>query len=98
MEELVETIQEDVAGLYFRSVLLPEGVMIPQHVHPYDHATLVASGVAQLFIDGEWAGDYRAGQAVEIKANRQHHFIALAADTRLVCVHHTASAVAAMEV
>jgi quercetin dioxygenase-like cupin family protein len=98
MEGLVESIQENVAGLYLRSVLLFEGVKIPQHVHPYDHATLVASGSARLYVDGERVGDYYAGTAVEIKANHLHEFEALEDNTRLVCVHHTASAVAAMEV
>jgi quercetin dioxygenase-like cupin family protein len=98
MEGLVEKIQVDVAGLYFRSVLLPRGIRIPQHTHPYDHATLVASGSAILYVDGKFAGVHVAGEAIEIKANVQHEFESLNDDTRLVCVHHTASAVAAMEV
>lgn len=95
MDGLTEKIQTDVAGLYFRSVLLPEGVMIPQHQHPYDHATLVASGKARLLVDGVWQGDYEAGEAIEIKAYHDHVFLSLAPNTRLVCVHHTKSAVAA---
>jgi quercetin dioxygenase-like cupin family protein len=98
MEGLVEQIQTDVAGLYFRSIVLPAFVMVPQHEHPYDHATLVASGSVKLWVDGEFMGKFEAGQAVEIKANRKHEFLSLVDGTRLVCVHHTASAVAAMEV
>jgi quercetin dioxygenase-like cupin family protein len=96
MEELVESIQENVAGLYFRSVLLGLGVRIPQHKHPYDHATLVASGAVILYVDGVESGDYCAGEAVEIKANKLHEFESLMPNTRLVCIHHTASAEAAM--
>jgi quercetin dioxygenase-like cupin family protein len=96
MDGLVESIQENVAGLYFRSVLLDAGVMIPQHTHPYDHATIVASGAAILYVDGIPVGKYEAGTAVEIKANKQHAFYSTAINTRLVCIHHTASAEAAM--
>ncbi len=53
LEPIVETIQADVAGLYFRSVLLTHaGMTIPQHVHQYDHATLIASGSAELWRNG----------------------------------------------
>lgn len=97
-ELMTEHIQADVAGLYFRSVLLPLGMRIPQHVHPYDHATLVAQGAASLTVDGRYVGVYYAGQAIEITAGRQHEFMALEHGTRLVCVHHTASAEAASKV
>jgi quercetin dioxygenase-like cupin family protein len=97
MEGLVEQIQTDVAGLYLRSIVLPAMVMVPQHEHPYDHATLVAHGSVKLWVDGLYQGQYEAGQAVEIKANHKHEFLSLVDGTRLVCIHHTASAVAAME-
>jgi quercetin dioxygenase-like cupin family protein len=100
MEGLVESIQEDVAGLYFRSVLLPKAfTRIPQHVHPYDHATLVASGLVRVIVNGTTDGHtYKAGEAIEIKAHQEHYFISLADNTRLVCIHHTESAIAAQKV
>ena len=96
IEPIVETIQTDVAGLYFRSVLLThEGMSIPQHIHGYDHATLVGSGRARLFRNNQEIGTYSAGQAVEILAGHSHTFVALEPMTRLCCVHHTESAIAA---
>jgi hypothetical protein len=39
MSELVEFVEE-VAGHYFRSILLPRaGMRVPQHTHDHDHAT-----------------------------------------------------------
>lgn len=97
-EPIVETIQADVAGLYFRSVLLKDrDILIPQHVHPYDHATFVGSGSVRLFIDGVASGDFHAGTAIPIKAHQQHVFRSLEPMTRLCCVHHTESAIAAQQ-
>lgn len=88
---IVESIEE-IAGLYFRSILISKGVRIPQHVHDYDHATLVGSGSAALYVGGVLAGIYRAGKAVPILANQSHEFEALEDNTRLTCVHDVASA------
>jgi mannose-6-phosphate isomerase-like protein (cupin superfamily) len=91
-EEIVENI-EIVADIYFRSVLLKEnGTVIPQHKHTYDHATLVASGKARLWVNGTWVGDYESGKAVHIKSNQEHIFQSLEPNTRLVCIHDTKSA------
>lgn len=94
----MEQIHPDVAGLYFRSVLLKEGgTAIPQHVHDYDHATYVAAGSVRLWVNGEWKGDYGAGEAIKISAGHQHLFCSLQPNTRLCCVHHTDSALSAMK-
>lgn len=91
-DQPVERI-EIVGNLYFRSVLLKKrGTSIPQHSHDHDHATLVCSGAARVWIGGVYHGDFEAGHAVEIKAGRQHVFQALEANTRLCCVHDVASA------
>ena len=95
---MVETIYADVAGLYFRSVLLPDvGTEIPQHVHPYDHATYVGAGSVDLYVDGQWQALYESGDAIFIAAGKQHVFVSRHPMTRLCCVHHTESAIAAHE-
>lgn len=91
MNEIVEFVDE-VAGLYFRSVLLPLGVKIPQHLHPYDHATYCGYGSAMMYVDGKRTRLVEAGQAVEIKANHKHEFESLEENTRLTCIHYTKSA------
>lgn len=93
MEPVVEHVIGDVAGLYFRTMLLKEvGTVVPQHTHDYDHATLIGSGSVRLWVDGEWIGDFIAGMALEIIANHEHLFQALEPMTRLTCIHTLASA------
>lgn len=90
-EQPVERI-EIVAGLYFRSVLLENGTVIPQHVHDHDHATFVGSGRARGWANGRWIGDKGPGEAFEVLAYQEHVFQALEANTRLCCVHDIESA------
>lgn len=92
MSEIVEFVDE-VCGLYFRSVLLPDaGMRAPQHTHDYDHATLIGSGAARLYVDGVCVGEFMAGSAVPIKAGKYHTFESTEPSTRLTCVHDVASA------
>ncbi len=88
----VERIEE-VAGLYFRSVLIPSaGMRMQQHIHDHDHATFVGSGKVRAWSDGWLLGDFSAAMAVEIKAGATHVFEALEDNTRVTCVHNIASA------
>lgn len=87
MNETVEYI-DDVGGLYFRAILLPNtGDRVPQHTHDHEHVTLIAAGAARLYVDGVRREDIRAFRAIVIEANRQHMFEALEPNTRLACVH-----------
>lgn len=89
---------DEVAGVYFRSIMLAEaGQAVEQHVHDYDHATLVCCGRARMWIDNVYAGEVEPGRPVEIKAGQRHMFQALEANTRLVCVHNAESALAIKE-
>jgi quercetin dioxygenase-like cupin family protein len=91
MKEIVEFVEEK-GGIYFRSVLLPKGMKVPQHVHDHDHATYCGQGKAIMLVNGEFAALLRAGHAVEVKAGLEHEFLALEDDTRLACVHDVKSA------
>ena len=91
--ELPVEFIEEIAGIYFRSILLKEkGTVVPQHSHDHDHATYVGSGAARLWVDGVWRRDIAAGHAVKIEAGHEHLFQALEPNTRLTCVHDVASA------
>lgn len=91
-EPVVEFVNE-VCGIYFRSVFLKDaGTFIEQHVHDYDHATYVGSGEVRLWVNGEFVGDFEAGLAIPIEANKKHSFQSLKPDTRLTCVHVAESA------
>jgi quercetin dioxygenase-like cupin family protein len=89
---IVEFIDE-VGGLYFRSMLIPErGDVVQQHVHDHDHVTYVGNGSVVAFADDECLGEIMAGRAIEIKAGVQHKFVALEPKTRITCVHQVNSA------
>lgn len=91
-DQPVEFVDE-VCGLTFRATLLVNvGDTVPQHVHDYEHATVIAAGKARLWIDGMHKGDYAAFQVIAIEANREHVFQALEPMTRLACVHQTSLA------
>lgn len=97
-EQPVENIAE-ACGIYCRAIVLEEtGLCAEQHVHEHDHATLVCSGRARLWVDDVWQGDYEAGTLLEVRANRRHMFQALAPATRLACLHILESAKRAMTV
>jgi quercetin dioxygenase-like cupin family protein len=88
-----EYIEPDVAGLYFRSVVIDKaGTSIVQHVHDHDHATFIGWGRARGWADGLWIGDKGRGEAFEIKAGQEHLFQALEDNTLLACTHDHASA------
>ena len=98
MSEGIVQFVDEIAGLYFRTILLPKsGMRVEQHTHAYDHATYCGHGSAQLYVDGEPTSIVQIGQAVEVKAHKRHEFIALEDGTLLTCIHHTASAEAARE-
>lgn len=83
---------EEVAGIYFRSIVLHRGQIVPQHAHDHDHATYCGAGSARLWVNGVWREDIPAGRAVPITAGQKHLFQALDDGTRLTCVHDAASA------
>lgn len=89
---IVERI-EDQCGIYVRSILLEDaGMRVPQHVHDHDHATLVCSGRARVWVDGDEIGDFDAGHLVPVLKGKRHEFQALLPMTRLACIHDIASA------
>lgn len=96
-EPTVEFVDE-VAGVYFRSVLLARaGMLIEQHVHDHDHATYIGSGSVRLYVNGKAQGEHKAGKAIEVKAGVHHAFLSLEGNTRLTCVHNVASATSLKE-
>jgi len=89
---------DEVAGLYFRSIWLRRaGLKVPQHIHPYDHATICANGSATVYVDGKAVDTLFAGNVIKITANHLHEFVSLEPNTRLICVHDAKSAEAIKE-
>lgn len=87
MNEFVpqETFAE-VDDIFFKRYVLPEGSLVPQHAHAYDHATLLAEGRIMSWC-GEVAEEFAAPALITIKANAKHKFFAIE-DSVLYCIHN----------
>jgi mannose-6-phosphate isomerase-like protein (cupin superfamily) len=78
----------DNAGIYVREIYCPAMYsLIPQHVHPYAHVTVVGSGTVRLWRDGHDQGVFQAGSAIDIPKGVEHKFLTLEPHTRLFCIH-----------
>ena len=96
-EQPVEHLVE-AAGFFFKTYRFPyTDMFVPQHVHPYDHATLVCAGKIRGWRNGEWIGDKGAGEVFEVKAGEEHHFQSLQADSMLTCIHSVSDALKSQE-
>lgn len=73
--------------VYSKRTVIPAGVKLTQHVHPYDHASALVSGTVILEVDG--AEEAFTGPAMlMVKAGKQHSVTAV---TEAVwhCIHIT---------
>lgn len=65
------------------------GMDVPQHVHAYDHVSLLAAGSARVWADGIEIGILRAPDGLMIRAGVAHQFDILEDGTIIDCVHYT---------
>ena len=70
--------------------IAPKGVgaIVFQHVHDYDHLTLLASGSAEIWKNGEMTIE-KAPKPIEIEAGVAHKFVTLEENTVFYCIHNT---------
>jgi quercetin dioxygenase-like cupin family protein len=81
----------EAGGVAVKQIHCPEqGSVIWQHVHTYDHLSLLARGSVEVWIDGELTGQKHAPDHMEIKAGVAHKFVTLTPDTLIYCVHNLA--------
>ena len=59
-----------------------------QHVHAYDHITLVSRGTVEAWQDGALMGVYSAPAIIKIEAGKAHAFKALTDDVVFCCLHN----------
>jgi quercetin dioxygenase-like cupin family protein len=77
-----------VDGVFIKQILLEKaGYVCPQHVHKYDHHTMLAQGSIRLWKDGKHAGDYSAPIPILIRAGVEHTLMALEKNTICYCIH-----------
>ena len=69
-------------------ILHPVGYMVPQHVHEYDHQTLVVNGGLGVWQNGVFAGNYFQGAILNIPRKVAHTFQALTANSAFACIHN----------
>lgn len=75
-------------GVFIKQMhLAKRGNIVPQHVHEYDHHTMLAHGAVRVWIDKKNGKDYLAPAGIFIEAGKQHTFLALQDDTVLYCIH-----------
>jgi len=73
--------------LWLKQYPLKAGERVDQHVHLFDHVTVIAVGTVRLTIDGVDQGEIVAPKPVTIRALAQHSMVALT-DALIFCVHN----------
>lgn len=76
-------------GIFIKQMLIARaGTYIPQHVHKYDHTSMLAVGRVRIWKDGVFDGDYTAPTGILIAAGVAHMFMALVDGTIVYCIHN----------
>lgn len=73
--------------LYLGLITLKAGQVGEQHVHEWDHPTIIFDGMVRLYVDGQYQGTYSGFTYVSVKADHKHWFEA-ETDAKLCCVHN----------
>lgn len=73
-------------------VVAKAGTFIPQHVHKYDHLSMLAVGSVKLWEDGRYTGEVKAPSGIVIKAGVRHMFQTTEDNTIVYCIHNAARA------
>jgi quercetin dioxygenase-like cupin family protein len=76
-----------VGGLYCKETRIPAGVKLTQHVHEFDHLSILAQGRVSVTVDGV-ATEYAGPAFLTIAAGKAHEVAALT-DTVWACLHAT---------
>ena len=74
-------------GVYAKETRIPAGVTLTQHVHKYDHLSILSSGTAVVMVDGV-STPYTGPRFLNIVAGKAHSVTAVT-DVLWFCVHAT---------
>jgi quercetin dioxygenase-like cupin family protein len=76
-------------GVFIKQMTIPKaGTIVPQHVHSYSHASMLAVGSVRVWKNGVLAAVEKAPKAIEIEAGVAHTFQSLEDNTILYCIHN----------
>ena len=68
-------------------IRLKAGETCIQHIHVYDHATLVVSGVIRVFVEDENKGVFYPMELIQVDAGKRHYMQA-ETDSVFACIHY----------
>lgn len=74
-------------GVYAKQMALPKGHFAVSHKHKYSHLSILASGIADVEVDGITT-QYIAPACINIAADAEHKITALE-DVVWYCIHAT---------
>lgn len=76
-------------GLAVKQIALhKKGTKVYQHVHEYDHLSMLAVGAIEVWVDGKHVKSAIAPEGIEIKAHTAHEFVSLTDTTVIYCIHN----------
>ena len=75
------------AGVYAKETRIPAGYVLVQHKHKHDHLSILASGSAEVTVDGETT--VHTGPACLTIVADKHHGVKALTDVVWYCVHAT---------
>jgi hypothetical protein len=75
-------------GVYAKETRIPAGHFVVSHKHPYDHLSILASGLVSLTVEGVTA--YLRGPAAAVIRKGAEHRIFAVDDSVWYCIHATA--------
>lgn len=78
-----------VDGIFIKQIHIPhEGTLVPQHVHTFDHHSMLAKGSLMVFVGDENIGVFTAPSPIFIRRGVQHSFLSMEKDVILYCIHN----------
>jgi hypothetical protein len=76
-------------GIMAKQMVIPDAdTLVPQHVHKYDHTSLLVFGKVEVFVDGKSQGVRTAPDGIFIKSGVAHSFRSLVPGTMIFCLHN----------
>lgn len=88
VKEIVDIQHHWIADeVYSKRTRIPAGVMLTQHIHPYDHASALVSGRVLLAVDG--IESEICGPAMLIIEAGKVHSVTAITDVVWHCIHIT---------
>lgn len=77
IDQAFDTRHHFGADVYAKEMHIPAGWYAEQHVHSYDHLSILASGAVMLEVGDLWPRRVNAPACLEMKAGVRHRIVAL---------------------